>query len=128
MNECNVVGTIGNIKIDRFAKKDGTGDVVKASISLATRKEGAKKGDNDTEWIPAIALGKPAELIEQYLEKGQKLGVTGQFTTDSWEKDGVKQYKSYIKVNRIHFVGGGSGNSQAAQVDDGVDDGDLPPF
>lgn len=128
MNECNVVGTIGNVKIDRFPKKDGSGDVVKASVSLATRKEGAKKGDNDTEWVPVIALGKPAELIEQYLDKGQKLGVTGQFTTDSWEKDGVKQYKSYIKVNRIHFVGGGSGNTQEAAADDGIDDDELPPF
>lgn len=83
------------------------GDNKVANFSLATsEKFKDKKGDKveNTEWHNVVFWGKQAELIEQYVGKGDELYIEGSIKTETYEKDGEKRYATKIKGIAITFV------------------------
>ena len=76
------------------------------SFSLATNrvwkdKDGQKK--EESEFHNCTAFGKTAETIATYVVKGQEILVEGRIKTDSWEKDGKKNYSTKIIVESFQF-------------------------
>ena len=78
-----------------------------------------KFGDKETQlFLDATAFGKPAEILNQYAgAKGTQIFLSGKLQTDTWEKEGVKQYKISMVVEGFDFVSGQSksDNQQAPQ-------------
>lgn len=77
-----------------------------ANFSLATNrvwKDKDQKQQEATEFHNCVAFGKQAETLAQYVKKGQLLYVEGRLQTQSWEKDGVKHYKTEIVVEQFQF-------------------------
>lgn len=56
-----------------------------------------------TAWVTCKVLGERAEKLQHYLKKGSKVTVTGAFTLDEWEKDGVKHSRPVIIVGDIEL-------------------------
>ena len=55
-------------------------------------------------------FGKQAELVKQYIHKGNGIFVEGRIQTRSWDaQDGTKRYRTEIVADRIQF--GPKGNS-----------------
>lgn len=57
--------------------------------------------------------------LRDYVKKGAKLYVEGKLQTQSWEKDGVKHYRTEILINELVLMsdkeeGGSYRNSYAA--------------
>lgn len=77
-------------------------------FSLATntfykdKETGEKK--SITDFHNLSAKGKTAETIAKYAQKGHPLLVEGQLKTQSWEKDGVKKYKTFVEVSSVDFL------------------------
>jgi single-strand DNA-binding protein len=65
-----------------------------------------KFGEKETQlFVDATAFGKPAEILNQYAgEKGTQIFLTGKLQTDTWEKEGVKQYKMKMIIESFDFV------------------------
>lgn len=112
----NRVTLYGNITRDPELKALPSGIQV-ASIAMATNrsfkdKNGAKQ--DQVEYHNVVAFGKSAELIGQYMKKGQPLYVEGRLQTKSWDDQatGQKKYKTEIVVDSFQFgpkqSGGGS--------------------
>ena len=62
-------------------------------------------------------FGRQAETSAQYLKKGSSAYIEGRLQTRSWEKDGVKHYRTEIVADRVQFgprSGGGEGAPAAA--------------
>jgi single-strand DNA-binding protein len=132
---------IGNLTRDPEMKALPSGIRV-ATFSLATNrvwkdKNGAKQESVDYHNI--VVFSKQAELVGQYLKKGQSALVEGRMQTRSWDDAaGVKKYRTEIVADRIQFgpkAGGGSSfggapagaGSQAPQpADEGVDSIEYP--
>jgi len=113
LNKCTIIGNLGR---DPEIKTIPSGQKV-ASFSLAcsekyTDKQGQKQ--EKTEWINCKAWGKLAEIIEKYVKKGSQIYVEGKIETQSFEKDGVKKYKTEIIVNQMLMLGG-KGDSAPSQ-------------
>lgn len=72
-----------------------------------------KKGE--TFFFNAEAWEQPAEFLEHYTRKGQRIGVQGRLFTDRFEKDGreVEVYK--IKADRVELL---ESKSEAQRDDD----------
>ena len=65
-------------------------------------------------FVDCRAYGKPAETINQYMNKGKPILVEGRLVLDSWEgKDGTKRSKHRISVERFQFVGAAGGAGSA---------------
>ena len=83
------------------------GDNKVANFSIATSEKFKDKAGNkveNTEWHNVVFWGKQAELIEQYVHKGDELYIEGSIKTETYEKDGEKRYAAKIKGSVITFV------------------------
>lgn len=109
---------IGRLVRDPETKALPSGSMV-ATFSLATSS--TRKGKNDerieeTEYHSIVVYGKQAENCGRYLKKGQIAAVDGKLKTRSWDKDGVKQYRTEIVADRVQF--GPSADGEQKQKSD----------
>jgi single-strand DNA-binding protein len=108
----------GNLTRDPEMKALPSGISV-ISFSVATNrtwkdKNGAKQESAD--YHNVVAFGKQAELIHQYVRKGQPIYLEGRIQTRSWDdKEGKKQYRTEIVLENFQFGPklGGAGEYQA---------------
>jgi single-strand DNA-binding protein len=90
------VGTIGRIEVKSL--QNGT---IIAEGSIASNRQ--VKGEKITDWLNWKSFGKTAEVIGDYVKKGDQAIFSGSLQTESWEKDGQKQSKTVMVVERFEF-------------------------
>lgn len=94
-NKIVIVGRVGR---DPELKATPSGSQV-CSFSLATSRVWKDKDgeqQEETEWHNVVFWNKPAEIITRYVKKGALLLVEGRVQTRTYEKDGVKMYRTEI--------------------------------
>lgn len=57
------------------------------------------------EWHDVTVFGARAEGLSKILNKGDCVGVEGALRTSSWEKDGVKRYRTEIIAQNVVLTG-----------------------
>jgi single-strand DNA-binding protein len=108
MRSVNTVTLIGNTGNSPDVRTTATGNTV-ANLSLATSY---KRGDEEvTDWHRLVFFGKVADIVQQYVKKGDRLYVQGRVQYGSYEKDGVKIPTTEIVVNELVMLS--SKNSQS---------------
>ena len=127
----NIAILIGNVGNDPELKTlDGGSSVV--SFSLATSERFTNKNGEkveNTEWHKIVAWNKLAEIIAQYVKKGQQISIVGKIVTRSWEDGGVKKYSTEIVASDMKMLGGKatiSNQVQDAVVVEDDEEQDLP--
>ena len=96
----------GNLTRDPELKSLPSGIQV-CEIGVATNrtwkdKNGAKQ--ESTDYHNVVTFGKQAELVKQYLSKGNGIFIEGRIQTRSWDaQDGTKRYRTEIVADRIQF-------------------------
>ena len=106
----NKVILLGNVGKDPEVKFLPSGLPV-ANLTLATSdrfKDKAGEWQDRTEWHNVVAYARTAEIIRDYVKKGNKIYVEGRLTTRSWDdKDtGKKVYRTEIVVNDVTLLSG----------------------
>lgn len=102
----NKVQLIGRVTKDPELKTTKAGLAI-ASFSIATNhsfktKDGEKK--ETTQFHNCTIFGKGAEVLTQYVVKGQEIYVEGRIEYQEWEKkDGGKGYRTQILVDQFQF-------------------------
>ena len=95
------------------------------------------KDQEQVSYFNYVAWGKTAELINQYVKKGQQLGIESEAQQDRWEdQNGNKRSAIKFNVREITFIGNksdnGNGNnqnnSQSNDMQNSPFDDDLMPF
>jgi len=99
----NKVLLIGHLGKDPELSYTPSGVAV-CKFSVATNE--SYKGDDGnwvekTEWHNITAWRKLGEICSQYLKKGSKVYLEGKIQTDSYEKDGKKNYFTKIVLNEM---------------------------
>lgn len=129
MNNISIIGRMGkDVEISTSQAKGTT--IGKFSVGVT------RKFDKTiTDWFNCVAFGKTAEVIEQYIKKGNQIGVTGEIQFGSYDnKEGIKVYTTTLMVANFDFVGSNgqgntsnSNNSSSFEEDmTPVEDGDMP--
>ena len=104
----NKVQLIGNVGTEPEVKSLTSGQVL-AKLALATseiykNKEGEKV--KETYWHNLVAWGKTANVIKDYVQKGQEIAVEGKLINRFYEdKEGKKHYITEIVVNELLLMG-----------------------
>lgn len=93
----NVFCFAGNVTKD-IDIKNTTGGKKVASFSVAINE-----GKEKTTFINCVAWEKTAELLEQYVQKGDRLSGTGRIDVRSYDKDGEKRYVTEVIVSQFDF-------------------------
>lgn len=130
------------------------GKVAKFGFVLSRRRKAGGQWEEYPMFIDCEAFnrgetGKLADLVEKYLQKGNRVVIEGELDLETWDDKttGAKRSKHKLVVNRVHFVekkedveGGGksekSGDrrqrqheeTQGGEGGDFTQDGDEIPF
>lgn len=81
-----------------------------------------RKKDAGADFIQCVAWGKTAEMLSQYVHKGEKVGVIGRLQVRDYVKDGNKRYVTEVVAEEIEFMQIRRDYTQAA--DEATADGD----
>ena len=107
----NKVTLLGNLGKDPEVKFLPSGQAV-ANFSIATTDRVKDKTSNDwtdrTEWHNITAYGRTAEIVRDYVKKGNKIYIEGRLTTRSWDdkETNKKVYRTEIVVNELVLLSG----------------------
>lgn len=102
MNNVQLVGRIG--KDAEYNNVSAEMNVITFTLATSesfTNKAGEKV--EQTEWHTIKRFQKSTKIAE-YLTKGTLVSVQGQIRTEKWDKDGVTQYKTIIKAEKIELL------------------------
>ncbi len=106
LNQCNFIGRLGKDPEIRYTP---TGSAV-ANLSLACGddykdKQGQKV--EQTNWIRVVAFGKLADIIAEYVKKGDPVYISGKQVTRKWQnQEGKDQYTTEIVADQMQMLGG----------------------
>jgi single-strand DNA-binding protein len=110
-NGLNRVMLFGNLGAEPELKTTANGLAV-LSLRLATNEVYFDKDQNrqeKTEWHNVVMFGSRATALSRLLAKGSRVLVEGRLQTSSYEKDGVKRFKTDVIASDLCF-----GQSRAA--------------
>lgn len=75
-----------------------------ARFTLAVNRQYSKDGESETDFISCLAWRKTAELLYQYVKKGDRIAVEGRIQTGSYESDKGTIYTTEIVCDNIQFL------------------------
>lgn len=120
----NNVALIGRLTSDpelRYIQSTGTANVrftlaVDKGLSRDKRMEFEQQNKPTADFIRCVAWGRAAEVIAQYVSKGDQFGVTGRIETSSSPgQDGQMRYYTDVNVMSFDFISNSNCNSQPQQ-------------
>lgn len=129
----NKVLLLGNLGANPELRFTASGTAV-LNFRLATSEtfvDRNKEPQSRTDWHNVVVWGARAQGLAKVLIKGSAVLVEGGLRTSSFEKDGMKRYKTEIHAKDIHLVGRrpqppGTDLGTPEQIDDTLDHGDSP--
>jgi single-strand DNA-binding protein len=92
---------IGNLARDPESRKAGESNVTRLVVAVNDPRQKDK-----VSYIDVEAWSKLGDICQQYLSKGRQVLAEGRLVQDTWEKDGKKQSKLYVKADNVQFLGG----------------------
>lgn len=102
MNKAILIGNLGSDPEIRVTSNGGT--VMKMRLATNDRVKRGEEWVDETEWHDVVVFGKRADGLAKIVHKGIKLGVEGLIHTGSWEKDGVKHYRTEILADEVEIL------------------------
>jgi single-strand DNA-binding protein len=120
-NGYNKVILVGNLTRDpQTSYLPSQTPVVEFGLAVNRKwKDQSGQQREDVCFIDCRAMGRIAEIIQQYLTKGKQVLIDGRLQFDSWEgKDGTKRSKHRVFVENMQMLGapgpGGGGGGGGA--------------
>ena len=117
LNKVMLIGRAGRDPETKFTNNR----VPVTTFSLATtsrwRDNQTQETHEETEWHNVVCFGRLAEIASEYLKKGRQCYIEGTLKTQSWERDGVKHYKTDVRANELILLGGSEGRSRQSDGD-----------
>ena len=103
---------IGNVGGDPEIRTTSTGTMV-AKVSLATNRSYQDRDgrrQEETSWHRLTFFGRLAEIVEQYVKRGDRLFVEGRISySQSQDDQGGVRYWTDVIVNEMVMLGGREG-------------------
>ena len=123
MRGVNKVILVGSVGKDPELKFFQSGDAY-CQLSIATTEEWKNKdGEKQSrvEWHRVKFTRKLAEIVGEYVKKGQQIYIEGKLETSKYtDKQGVERYSTDINANEMQMLGGKQqSSSQNSSSNDG---------
>ena len=106
----NAVMLFGRLTRDpnvRYTQGENPVCIARYTLAVPRKNLSKRTGDDDnTDFIPCIAFGEPAEFVKKYLKKGTSVVVHGRIQTGSYtNKDGIKVHTTEVLAEGHDFAG-----------------------
>ena len=106
----NKVELLGRVGTDPEMKYTPNGTAV-TNLRLATDRY-RRDGEDATDWHTVIVWGKTAEVVNNYVQKGQRVYIAGRLVQNTWEgDDGQRRHRTEVHTQEVVFLdSNGNGN------------------
>ena len=120
----NRVELLGRVGTDPEMRYTPAGTAV-TQFRLATDRP-RQNGEVETDWHSVTCWAKLAEIVNEYVSRGDRLYVTGRLAQNSWEgDDGQRRHRTEIHAQEVVFLD--SRNGERTTTDDGQASGTGQP-
>jgi single-strand DNA-binding protein len=92
---------IGNLGRDGELKQIAGGTSV---INFSVAAKGSKR-DDESQWHSCALFGKRAETLAEYLKKGQRVFVRGEYKLRHWSKGDKSGVDVDVNVDEVELLG-----------------------
>jgi len=99
INQHTILGNVGKIETRHTASGQ---PIVNMSIATSEKWKDKQTGEmkEKTDWHNVVIFGKPAEIISQYVHKGDLIYIQGKVVTRKWQdKTGNDRYSTETVVD-----------------------------
>lgn len=106
VNKAIILGNVGKHPETRHMPQGGA--VVNFSVATSETWKDKNTGQQQerTEWHKIVVFGRLAEIVAEYVHKGDKIYVEGALRTRKWQdKDGADKYSTEIIASEIQMLG-----------------------
>ncbi len=139
VNKAIIVGNLGK---DPEIRYTASGSAI-ANCTIATSETWKDKQSGEkqekTEWHRVVFFNRLAEVVAEYVKKGQQIYIEGRIQTRKWQnQEGKDQYTTEIVADKMQMLGGRQDTApksqpaapqQASAPQAGIDDFDSDvPF
>ena len=127
----NKVILVGNLGKDPEVRYTPSGSAV-ANVTIATSDQWKDKQTGEqqerTEWHRVVFFNRLAEVVGEYVKKGQQIYVEGRIQTRKWQdQSGQDRWSTEIVANEMQMLGGrGGGAGAGSGFDQGMDQSAAP--
>jgi single-strand DNA-binding protein len=99
------ISIVGNVGTDPKIRTVDNKKVAEISVGVGNGKD--DQGNyRDTDWFKCSFWERRAEVIEQYVLQGHKIGVTGELTVEKYtDRDGKPGFSLVIKNASFTLIG-----------------------
>ena len=107
MPNLNRVILMGNLTRDPELRQTTNSDVCHFSLAINRNYSDASgQKQQETTYVDAEAWGRTAQVITQYLHKGEPLLIEGRLKLDQWQdQNGQNRSKLKVVAENVQFVG-----------------------
>lgn len=112
---------VGNLARDPESRKAGETNVTRLVVAVNDPRQKDK-----VSYIDVDAWSKLGDICQQYLSKGRQVLAEGRLVQDTWEKDGKKMSKLYVKADNVQFLGGKGEKTESSASSPTGNDEDIP--
>ena len=104
MNNVQLIGRLTK-DVDLRYINGAQGQTAVARFTVAVDRPPKQDGTKEADFISCQAWGRKAEVIQQYFQKGSKIGIVGKIRTGSYQnQQGATVYTTDIEVTDIDFL------------------------
>lgn len=117
INKAIIVGNLGNDPEVKYTQGGSTITTISVATSESWKDKTSGEQKERTEWHRVKAFGRLAEIMGEYLKKGQQVYIEGSIRTEKYtDKAGVERYATDIVANEMQMLGGrGDGSRDGGQ-------------
>ncbi|MEP7123557.1 MAG: single-stranded DNA-binding protein [Byssovorax sp.] len=131
MNKVLLLGNLGANPDLRFT----AGGTAVLNFRVATSEtflDRNKEPQSRTDWHSVVVWGPRGQGLAKVLIKGTMVLIEGGLRSSSYERDGVRRYKTEIHAKDVHLVGrrpppDDSGAPTGELADETLEGGEIPP-
>lgn len=94
---------VADVELNNYGKGKNAGVFTRFTLAVNDGKN--EDGESIAQFITCKAFNKTAELLEEYVGKGDMVTVVGKLVNNNWEdKDGNKHYSTEVNVLEIDLL------------------------
>lgn len=109
----NITMLTGNSTKDVELRYNQNGTAIANGTIAVRRKRKDQNGEYKSDFHNFIAFGKPAEILANYVKKGDKFAISGELQNRVWEKEnGEKRYFTEVIIDSFDLPSKSGGTSQ----------------
>ena len=116
LNQCNFIGRLGQDPDVRFTQQGKAVANISIAVSETWKDKQTGQKQEQVEWVKVVMFERLAEIVQQYLKKGDQIQITGKLKTRKWQdQNGQDRYSTEIIGNSLQMLGSVDQNQNNSQ-------------